>query len=148
MIKISLYRVFAIILLAVLSLGALSGCAAKLPEGFDEAEVKTAAENVIELLNKHDSDGLTAIMNEEWKASFLDVSQWEVFTILEEAGTFQEITEMKTRGSKQNGISYAVVVVKAQYEIREITYTLSFDHDLKLAGLQLQYVVYYIAHFP
>ena len=37
--KTNFYRVFTFVLLAVLTLGALSGCAAKLPEGFDEAEV-------------------------------------------------------------------------------------------------------------
>ena len=54
----SFYRIFTIVLLAVLSLGALSGCGVKLPEGFDEAEVKAAAENVIELLNQRDAESL------------------------------------------------------------------------------------------
>ncbi len=138
MCKINLYRVFPIILLVVLSLGALSGCAAKLSEGFDEAEVKTAAENVIDLLNKHDSDGLTAMMTEEMKTGLTEAMQSQIFTLLDESGTFQEINEMKIGGSEQNGISYAVVVAKAKYEKREITYTISFDPDMNLAGLYLQ----------
>jgi hypothetical protein len=65
--KTRLCRVLTIVLLAVLSLGALGGCAAKLPEGFDEAEVRAAAENVIDLLNQRDANGLPALMTEEMK---------------------------------------------------------------------------------
>jgi hypothetical protein len=136
--KTSLCRVLTIVLLAVLSLGALGGCAAKLPEGFDEAEVRAAAENVIDLLNQRDSEGLTALMTEEMKAVLTDDIQAQIFALLDESGEFQEIGDLKMGGNTQNGITYAAVAVKAKYANREITYTISFDMDMKLAGLYLQ----------
>jgi hypothetical protein len=132
--KTSLCRVLTIVLLAVLSLGALGGCAAKLPEGFDEAEVRTAAENVIDLLNQRDANGLTALMTEEMKVVLTD----DIQALLDESGEFQEIGDLKMGGNTQNGITYAAVAVKAKYANREITYTISFDMDMKLAGLYLQ----------
>lgn len=136
--KTSLYRVLTIILLAALSLGALGGCAAKLPEGFDEVEVQTAAEKVIELLNQRDAEGLTALMTEEMKAVLTADIQAQIFTLLDESGAFQEIVDLKMGGSTQNGITYAAVAAKAKYANREITYTISFDQDMKLAGLYLK----------
>ncbi|MDD3949457.1 MAG: DUF3887 domain-containing protein [Anaerolineaceae bacterium] len=42
---------------------------------------------------------------------------------------------MKTGCSTQNDITYAVVVAKVKHENREFTYTISFDSEMKLAGL-------------
>lgn len=134
----SFYRIFTIVLLAVLSLGALSGCGVKLPEGFDEAEVKAAAENVIELLNQRDAEGLIALMTEEMKAVLTDDTQAQIFALLDDSGAFQEIADLKMGGSTQDGITYAAVAAKAKYENREITYTISFDEEMKLAGLYLK----------
>jgi predicted small lipoprotein YifL len=134
----SFYRIFTIVLLAVLSLGALSGCGVKLPEGFDEAEVKAAAENVIELLNQRDAESLIALMTEEMKAVLTDDTQAQIFALLDDSGAFQEIADLKMGGSTQDGITYAAVAAKAKYENREITYTISFDEEMKLAGLYLK----------
>ena len=134
----SFTRILSFVLLAILSLGILSGCAAKLPEGFKEAEVQAAAENVIDLLNQRDAEGLTALMTEEMKAVLTADIQAQIFALLDESGAFQEIADLKMGGSTQNGITYAAVAAKAKYANREITYTISFDQDMKLAGLYLK----------
>lgn len=134
----SFTRILSFVLLAILSLGILSGCAAKLPEGFDEAEVQAAAENVIDLLNQRDAEGLTALMTEEMKVVLTADVQAQIFALLDWAGAFREIADLKMGGSTQNGITYAVVAAKAKYANREITYTISFDQDMKLAGLCLK----------
>ena len=134
----SFTRILSFVLLAILSLGILSGCAAKLPEGFNEAEVQAAAENVIDLLNQRDAEGLTALMTEEMKAVLTADIQAQIFALLDESGAFQEIADLKMGGSTQNGITYAAVAAKAKYANREITYTISFDQDMKLAGLYLK----------
>ena len=136
--KTNFYRVFTFVLLAVLTLGALSGCAAKLPEGFDEAEVKAAAENVIDLLNKSDSEGLTELMSDDMKALLTDDVQSQIFALVKDSGAFQEISDLKMTGATENGITFAAVVAQAKYANREITYTISFDKDMKLAGLYLK----------
>ena len=134
----SFTRILSFVLLAILSLGILSGCAEKLPEGFEEAEVQAAAENVIDLLNQRDAEGLTALMTEEMKAVLTADIQAQIFALLDESGAFQEIADLKMGGSTQNGITYAAVAAKAKYANREITYTISFDQDMKLAGLYLK----------
>ncbi len=134
----SFYRIVSVILLAVLSLGILSGCAAKLPEGYDENELKVAAEKVIDLLNERDGDGLTAMMTEDMKVGLTTDLQAQIFALLDESGTMQEIMDMKVGSSEENGITFALVVAKVKYENREITYTIGFDQDMKLAGLYLK----------
>ena len=48
-----------IVLATVLSLVMMAGCiSTKLSEDFDEDKVRIAAENVIDLINSQDSDGL------------------------------------------------------------------------------------------
>lgn len=136
--KTKLFRFLSIVLLAVMSLAVLGGCAAKLPEGFDEAEVKAAAENVIDLLNKNDSEGLTALMSDDMKALLTDDVQSQIFALVKDSGAFQEISDLKMTGATENGITFAAVVAQAKYANREITYTISFDKDMKLAGLYLK----------
>jgi hypothetical protein len=77
-------------------------------------------------------------MTEEMKAVLTDDIQAQIFALLDESGEFQEIGDLKMGGNTQNGITYAAVAVKAKYANREITYTISFDMDMKLAGLYLQ----------
>lgn len=133
-----LFRYLSVALLSMLCLAILGGCAAKLPEGFDEAEVQAAAENVIDLLNKRDAEGLTALMTEEMKVVLTEDIQAQIFELIDLSGAFQEISDLKMGGSTQNGITYAAVAAKAKYQNREITYTISFDQDMKLAGLYLK----------
>jgi len=136
--KNKLYSVFSVLLLTTLSLVMLVGCAAKLPQGFDEAEVKTAAENVIKLLNQRDADGLAAIFTDQMKAAITEDVQAQIFALLDDVGAVREISEMKTGGSTHNEISYAVVVAKVKHENQELIYTISFDKEMKLAGLFLK----------
>lgn len=136
--KNRLSKVLSLLLFTTLSLVLLVGCAAKLPEGFDEAEVKAAAENVITMLNEHDADGLDAIFTDQMKVGITEDVQAQIFALLDKAGAVQEISEMKTGGSTQNDVSYAVVVAKVKYENQDLVYTISFDKDMKLAGLFLK----------
>lgn len=138
MFKKKLHRVASVLLFVVISLGMLAGCAAKLPEGFDEAEVKAAAENVVTLLEQGDSDGLTALLTDEMKAALTEDVQSQIFDLVDSAGAVQEIEDMAMGGSTQNEITYAVVVAKVRHEKGEITYTISFDSEMKLAGLFLK----------
>lgn len=138
MTKFRLYRVLGIGLLIALSVGILAGCAAKLPEGFDEAELKTAAEKVIDLLNQRDDAGLRANMTEDMDVGLTEDLMVQIYALLDESGSMKEITSMKVGSSEENGITFAVVIAKVEYENRDITYTIGFDSDMKLAGLYLQ----------
>ncbi len=136
--KVRLNRVLALVLAGVMSIGLLAGCAAKLPDGYDELTLKTSAESVIDLLNQRDSEGLTAILTEEMKVGLTPEVIGQIFALLDESGSMQEIADMKVGSSEENGITFAFVVARVKYEKAEITYTIGFDKDMKLAGLYLK----------
>ena len=136
--KKKISRFLSLVLLVVISTALLAGCASKLPEGYDEDELKESAEVVINLLNQRDSVGLNEMMTEDMKAGLTEEVQAQIFAFLDESGTMKEISSMGVSGSEENGITFAVVIAKVAYENRDITYTIGFDPDMKLAGLYLQ----------
>ena len=136
--KKKISRFLSLVLLVVFSTALLAGCASKLPEGYDEDELKASAEVVINLLNQRDSVGLNEMMTEDMKAGLTAEVQAQIFAFLDESGTMKEISSMGVSGSEENGITFAVVIAKVAYENRDITYTIGFDPDMKLAGLYLQ----------
>ena len=136
--KKKISRFLSLVLLVVISTALLAGCASKLPEGYDEDELKASAEVVINLLNQRDSVGLNEMMTEDMKAGLTEEVQAQIFAFLDESGTMTEISSMGVSGSEENGITFAVVIAKVAYENRDITYTIGFDPDMKLAGLYLQ----------
>lgn len=136
--KKKISRFLSLVLLVVFSAALLAGCASKLPEGYDEDELKASAEVVINLLNQRDSVGLNEMMTEDMKAGLTEEVQAQIFAFLDESGTMKEISSLGVSGSEENGITFAVVIAKVAYENRDITYTIGFDPDMKLAGLYLQ----------
>lgn len=129
-----------IILLAVLLAGVLTACAGsrKLSDKFDEAEVKAAAEEVIEILNEGDVDTL---VDEKWNTVMKsmvgkDVLTGEILPIVEELGAFEAFDKKAVTGNTDQDTDqeYAVAVIKVQYEKRKAQFTISFDEDMKVGG--------------
>ncbi len=122
----------------------LSGCAQthKLSEEFDEAEVKAAAEEVIEALNNAEVDTL---VEEDWNAtmkSALDAEsvKTQILPIIEELGEFEGFDQEAVTGGKDPDTEqeFAVAVVKAKYEKRKAQFTISFDEDMKVGGFYIK----------
>ncbi|HWR19762.1 MAG TPA: DUF3887 domain-containing protein [Clostridia bacterium] len=115
------------------------GCSTVPPlsDNFDEATVKKAAENVIVFFNAQDSEAIRGMSNETLTAVLTDETLQEIYTAISENGAFVEFGDAVTFGSsdKATGTEYAVVVVKASYETKALTYTISFDTNMKLAGI-------------
>ena len=129
-----------IILLAVLLAGVLTACAGsrKLSDKFDEAEVKAAAEEVIEILNEGDVDTL---VDEKWNTVMKsmvgkDVLTGEILPIVEELGAFEAFDKEAVTGNTDQDTDqeYAVAVIMVQYEKRKAQFTISFDEDMKVGG--------------
>ncbi len=139
--KIGKTRYFTgIILLAVLLAEVLTACAGsrKLSDKFDEAEVKAAAEEVIEILNEGDVDTL---VDEKWNTVMKsmvgkDVLTGEILPIVEELGAFEAFDKEAVTGNTDQDTDqeYAVAVIKVQYEKRKAQFTISFDEDMKVGG--------------
>jgi len=116
----------------------LAGCGStKLSEDFNEVEVKSAAENVIVLINSQDSESLEKICTVQMREALTDDVWEQIYEAIGEGGTFEQVSDMSVAGSvdKSSGEEYAVVVVKAKYELKTFTYTISFTKQMKLAGL-------------
>ncbi len=125
-------------LFAALGIVFLAGCTSpKLSSDFDEAEVKQAAENVIDLLNRQDTAGLREIFTAQMDAAITDEVLSQIYAALAEGGDFESIADMSVAGStdQSTGTEYALVIAQAKYELRSFVYTISFDKQMQLAGL-------------
>lgn len=137
--KKSRFRSLTCLALAILILFTLlNGCGIKkLSSDFNEDEVKEAAENVINLINNKDAEGLKEICTVQMKKALTDDVLKEIFEAVSEGGEFKEIADMSVGGmtDKASEEEFAVVVAKAKYEIKTFTFTISFTKQMKLAGL-------------
>jgi hypothetical protein len=126
------------VFLAIMSVLSLTGCSGnQLSSDFNEEDVKKAAENVILLINNEDSESLREIFNTPLNEALTDDVLKQVYDAIRAGGQFEKIESMSTLGTtdKTSNEEYAVVVAAAKYELKTFTYTLSFDKEMKLAGL-------------
>jgi len=125
------------VLAAVMCLVLLTGCGStKSSESFNEDEVKSAAKNVIALVNSQDTDGLRTMCTVQMRDALTDDVLKQVYAAIGEGGTFEEVSDISVSEvtDKTNG-ECAVVVVNAKYANRSFTYTISFNKQMELAGL-------------
>ncbi|HWS30947.1 MAG TPA: DUF3887 domain-containing protein [Clostridia bacterium] len=131
-------RIFIPLAAAALLLFAI-GCSAVPPlsDSFDEETVKQSAKDVISLINAQDGESLRNMSTTTLSDALTDEKLAEIYTAISENGAFTEFGEAAAFGSsdKSTGIEYAVVVQQAKYEAKALTYTISFDTDMKLAGI-------------
>ncbi|MDD3678582.1 MAG: DUF3887 domain-containing protein [Dehalococcoidales bacterium] len=115
----------------------LAGCTPPLSSDFNEEDVKSAAENVITLINSQDSEGLKAICNVQMRQALTDDLLDQIYEAIGEGGQFKSIKDISVSGAKDksSGEEFAMVVAKAEYEIRTFIFTITFTKQMKLAGL-------------
>lgn len=78
----------------------LIGCGSqKLSSDFKEEDVKKAAENVINLINNKDSEGLKEICNVKMKAALTDDVLKQVYEAIGEGGKFEKVEKMSIGGT-------------------------------------------------
>jgi len=100
-------------------------------------EVKTAAENVVTLLNAQDSEGLRALFTEQMNVAITDDVFVQIYAAIEGGGTFDKIESVNVVGStdKSTAEEFATTIVNAKYENKSFTYTITFNKQMQLAGL-------------
>lgn len=127
---------FVKILSIMLCLFIFAGCSAgKLSDAYKEDDVKAAAEDVINKLNDKNYEGILEISGEELKKSLPDnklQEYWEGFS--KDIGEFDSIS--KETVAEKNG--YAVDIVNVKYNNKNVTFTLSFNKDMRLAGIYIK----------
>lgn len=135
-------KIFSILLALSLVLVLFVGCSSpKLSDKFDENNIKTTAENAIKLLNEGNYEKFcTDLPREDLKAAFtVDVMKNAVAQVMPNAGAFVEFSSESIVGQKdKDGNESAVAVIVAKYENQKVTYTISFDEEMKLIGFYLK----------
>ena len=132
-----------LVLTAAIFLPVLMACgnSQKLSDKFDEQEVKEAAETLIGYLSEEDFESFCAMpMSEKMKAATTPESMSAVVSqYLGNRGAFVEYKSNVAVGAKdENGEACAVAVVVTKYENQTVTYTMSFDQEMKLIGFYLK----------
>jgi pimeloyl-CoA synthetase len=124
--KSKIKSICILVLSLIICFGVLAGCGQKLSSDFDEAEVKSAAENVITLVNEKDSEGLREMSTVQMKEGLTDDLLNKVYEAIGEGGAFKNVENMGVAGmtNKENNEELAVVVAKAKYENKSFTYTI------------------------
>ncbi len=133
--------IVAICLILVLSLSVI-GCGKQgLPEGFDQEEVGTAAEEIVGFATAGDYDAVVMSLREDLKGSITADQLRESWgPIYENAGAFKSVTKttFSSTADESTGEEYAVVQVLVKHENANLLYTISFDKDFALVGLYLK----------
>lgn len=137
--KQAISRKIAGVLAVVLILAGGSGCAsAELSDDFDKDTVEMAAKEVVDQLNSGDY----AAIEESYNAAMIIAMQGQKLQdtlqpILDKLGGFEEITNCEVVGSKEQNTKedLAVALINVKYAEGKVRYTISFDKDMKLAGL-------------
>ncbi len=106
---------------------------------FSTETVEEKAKDVVLLLDKEDYDSLKAMAIEEME-EFLTPENLDGVReqVAKDCGAFRQFGNVYMTEVEQQGKKYAVVELTAAYENTNITYTISFDEDMKLAGLYMK----------
>ena len=109
-------------------------------EYFDEEEVRAQTEEIITLLDQNDMETLsdkfaTEKMKSVMKQETIDAARAQVGA---DWGAFESFSSEYLTEVRQLGTRYAVAQIVVEYENRSVTYTISLDKDMKLAGLYMK----------
>lgn len=106
---------------------------------FREEEVEHQTKDIIKKLDNNDYTALYEQMNPAMKRALTPEVMETVKTgISDQWGAFQSYGRLYMSEVSQQGKLYAVVQVTGVYENVSVTFTISFDKDMKLAGLYLK----------
>lgn len=143
-------RTLFIILTAVLA--ALAGAAAflwwLLPKQrdihgsrfFDAAQVQSCSEEIVTLFSEEDYDALDGYLSKEVRAALEQTPLSSVRQLISEDdwGKLRNIGNLYMSEISQRGISYAMVQLNASYDNVSVTFTLTFNTDMRLYGFYIK----------
>lgn len=128
-----------LIALLILSLITTACTTSKLADTFDVAAVEVKAKSVIDSLNQADYTGVVAMLREDLREALpADKIKAAVDQVYGSAGAFEKYEKVVVAGQKAENKDIAVAVVRAKYADYTVTFTISFDQDLKVIGLYMK----------
>lgn len=135
-------KLLAKLSLILLILIMFTACAPEsLPDKFDEEKVKTSAENIITLFSNEEYEKITnEFTREDLKVGLTaDVLGGAKSKIMPNAGSFVEFSNTSMVAQKdKEGKDFVAAVLVVKYENQTVTYTISFDENMKLIGFYLK----------
>lgn len=105
---------------------------------FDENSLNEKVQVVIDCLNTDDYDRLMSISDDFMQKSSTQEGLNGAIETLGDLGNFKSITRANFVEVKDQGNVIAVGEIVALYENKSVTYTISFDRDMKLVGLYMK----------
>lgn len=121
-----------LLLIMVLGCVMLVGCSSsKLSESFDEQELKTTTEEVIQMLYNGEYDKIEAMSNEvliDAKVTEKLSEVWE--PLAKDLGKFESYEKEAVVGKDND----ATVIVITKFENGKVQFTISYNEDMELIG--------------
>lgn len=106
---------------------------------FSEELVKAQAEEIIRLYSDDKFQEVTERMSDDMKEVLNAATlQYTKSQMKEEFGELLAFGNMYASEARQNGRLYAMVQVSVSYSNMSVTYTITFDEDMMLAGFYLK----------
>ncbi|WP_251205959.1 DUF3887 domain-containing protein [Acetatifactor aquisgranensis] len=139
--RMGLLRKGIIMILVMAAALSLIGCSGtKLSGDFDEEKVKAAAQEAIDYLVAGEYEACVSLMGEEMQAAIsAEVLAGNMETMTGQKGAFQEYKSCSVVGQKdKEGTESAVAVVVAAFEKGNLTFTVSFDKEMKMIGFWMK----------
>lgn len=108
-------------------------------ESFSAAEVRAKAEYIIEALNDKEYDVVDSNMSKILKdvMAARDLEKY-MDDLCSDWGEFKAFGNCYITEVEQRGENFAMAQLNASYENISVTFTLTFDKDMKLAGIYLK----------
>lgn len=133
-----IYFTFLFIAIFVFILSTYKG--KKLSNEFDENQIKEKAVDVLNMVNQIDIKGIKNICNNEMKKSMTDEALDQIFDIVKQSGEYEEISKIYVMGIEDKSFNkpFGAAVLEVKYTNRDLLFTISFDTDMKLAGLHMK----------
>lgn len=106
---------------------------------FDGAVVEAQTKQVILYLNEKKYDTLQQMSNEQMQAYVTkELLEQACSEVSKDWGAFRDFSSVQMTEVEQQGMRYVVAAVNASYEKVAVSFTVSFDQDMKLAGLYMR----------
>lgn len=109
---------------------------------FNKEDVESQSELIINLLDKDDFEGLCSYSNDTMKTVLEKKNYDDLKTakagIGSDWGAFRSYGKVYMTQISQMGKKCVIVQMNASYENVSVTYTITFDEDMKLAGLYMK----------
>ncbi|MCH5255373.1 MAG: DUF3887 domain-containing protein [Lachnospiraceae bacterium] len=103
---------------------------------FSQPVVEEKVKDVVDLLNQSDYVTLQEMSEDRMRVALTQETMEHAKAMVNDNwGSMQRIGTMYTAEFKQGGKLYAIAQVGVTYENVDVIYTISFDEDMKLAGV-------------